>query len=31
MNDCLHENAEVVEIGGTDEAITVCHDCGTEI
>ncbi|MBM7681980.1 hypothetical protein JOD43_002152 [Pullulanibacillus pueri] len=31
MERCTHENCETVDIQGTDERITICHDCGDEI
>lgn len=29
--DCIHENAEVMGIVGTEETVTICHDCGCEM
>ncbi len=29
--NCTHENSEIMNVIGTDETITICHDCGKEI
>ncbi|PEJ23203.1 hypothetical protein CN887_21060 [Bacillus pseudomycoides] len=26
--NCAHEDEQTIEIKGTDEAITICNDCG---
>ncbi len=31
IENCTHKNTEMMAIGGTDEAITICHDCGMEV
>ncbi|MYL43953.1 hypothetical protein [Virgibacillus salexigens] len=31
LSPYTHENAETMPIAGTDEAITICHDCGREL
>ena len=31
MKHCKHNNNETIEISGTDETISICHDCGYEI
>lgn len=31
LKNCRHENSETIEITGTYETFTVCHDCGMEI
>lgn len=33
MMKCIHETDEIetIAIGGTDETITICHDCGCEL
>ena len=28
---CEHEQVESMDVGGTDEMIGVCHDCGAEV
>ncbi|WIY58983.1 hypothetical protein [Bacillus arachidis] len=28
---CQHEDNQTIEIKGTDESITICHDCGKEL
>ncbi len=28
---CTHENFETIKVGGTDEAYTICQDCGKEL
>lgn len=31
MSDCKHKETETIDIAGTDETITICHDCGYEV
>jgi hypothetical protein len=26
--DCQHENNETIEVTGTEETVSICHDCG---
>ncbi|EEK72551.1 hypothetical protein bcere0007_29540 [Bacillus mycoides] len=28
---CTHGDNQTIEIKGTDESITVCHECGEEV
>ncbi|EEK91802.1 MULTISPECIES: hypothetical protein [Bacillus] len=30
-NSCKHGDNQTIEIQGTDESITVCHECGEEV
>lgn len=29
--DCTHENSEIMNVIGTEETVTICHDCGCEV
>ncbi|MCY7789882.1 hypothetical protein [Bacillus haynesii] len=31
LKNCQHANSETIQISGTYETFTVCHDCGAEI
>jgi hypothetical protein len=31
VEECEHQGNETIEISGTDETITICHDCGKEL
>ncbi|HDR7870827.1 TPA: hypothetical protein QCY24_004565 [Bacillus wiedmannii] len=30
-NSCTHGDNQTIEIKGTDESITVCHECGEKL
>ena len=31
MNKCTHKETETIEVSGTDETITICHECSCEV
>lgn len=31
MKPCDHKEIETIPVRGTDETITICHECGQEV